>query len=164
VPERKLSGQLYPFFRTNQGVLAGGAFFWDELGMSTADATYARQFWHLPLPQQPLSDILLPNGIKLLCVEPQRRWDISYRDPDTDDPSLGVSVDVTFTGVTKPSYLGESHLDQSGRFEGVIQLFGEEIAVDAFGFRPNSVLASTAPRPCTVATATPPPRRATPST
>ena len=48
VPERRLSGQLYPFFRTNQGVLAGGVFFWDQIGMSAADATYARQFWHLP--------------------------------------------------------------------------------------------------------------------
>src|SRR5580704_12382187 len=30
VPERRLSGQLYPFFRANQGVLASGAYFWDE--------------------------------------------------------------------------------------------------------------------------------------
>ena len=138
VPERRLSGQLYPFFRANQGVLAGGAFFWDELGMSVADATYARQFWHLPIPQEPLSDIRLPNGIALRCTEPQRSWEISYTDPDTDDPSLGISLDLTFTGVTKPNYLGETHLDQSGRFEGTIRLFGEEIPVDAFGFRDRS--------------------------
>src|ERR1700728_4743371 len=75
VPERKLSGQLYPFFRPNQGVLAGGAYFWDDIGMSAADATYARQFWHLRIPDQPLSDIQLPNGIALRCTEPQRSWE-----------------------------------------------------------------------------------------
>ncbi len=30
VPERRLSGQLYPFFRPNQGVLASGAYCWDH--------------------------------------------------------------------------------------------------------------------------------------
>jgi hypothetical protein len=138
VPERKLSGQLYPFFRPNQGVLASGAYFWDEMGMSAADATYARQFWHLRIPDQPLSDIQLPNGIALRCTEPQGSWEISYRDPDTEDASLGVSLDLTFIGVQQPNYLGESHLDQPGRLRGVIRLFGEEIPVDSFGFRDRS--------------------------
>ena len=118
VPERRLSGQLYPFFRTNQGVLAAGVFFWDELGATPADARYARQFWHLPVPDQPLSDIRLPNGIAYRCTEPQRRWELAYDDPDTDDPELGVSVRLTFAAVARPNYLGESHLDQPGRYEG----------------------------------------------
>ncbi len=138
VPERRLSGQLYPFFRANQGVLASGAYFWDELGMSAPDATYARQFWHLPIPNEPLSDIRLANGIALHCTESQRRWQLSYEDPDTDDVSLGVSLDLTFTGVTEPNYLGNNHLDQPGRFQGVISLFGEKIVVDSFGFRDRS--------------------------
>ena len=37
VPERKLSGRFYLFFRPNQGVLASAAYFWDEIGMSAAD-------------------------------------------------------------------------------------------------------------------------------
>ncbi len=138
VPERRLSGQLYPFFRTSQRVLAAGAFFWDELGATLADARYARQFWHLPVPDQLLSDIRLPNGIAYRCTEPQRRWEISYDDPDTDDPELGVFVRLTFDAVAPPNYLGEAHLDQPGRYEGVISLFGEEIVVDAFGFRDRS--------------------------
>jgi len=138
VPERQLSGQLYPFFRTNQRVLSAGAFFWDELGNSVADARYARQFWHLPQPEQPLSDIRLPNGIAYRCVEPQRRWELAYDDPDTDDPELGVSARLTFTGAAPPNYLGGTHLDQPGRYQGVVTLFGEEIAVDALGFRDRS--------------------------
>ncbi len=43
-----------------------------------------------------------------------------------------------FTAIAPPNYLGESHLDQPGRYVGTIVLDGEEIPVDAFGFRDRS--------------------------
>jgi hypothetical protein len=153
VPERGLSGQLYPFFRPNQGVLAGGAYFWDEHNSLPWSCRYAKNFWHLPLPDQPLSDIALPNGIRYRCVEPLTRYELAYDDPDGGDE---IHVDLTFTAVTPPHYLGDAHLDQPGRYEGTIVLQGEEIAVDAFGFRDRSwgvrsqfgqgLMTSTAPR------------------
>ena len=137
VPERRLSGQLYPFFRPNQKVLSAGAFFWDDTCRTPSDALHARQFWHLPMPDEPLSDIHLPNGIAYRCTEPLSVYELSYDDPDSqDDPA--ISVRLTFTGVTPPHYLGESHLDQPGRYQGTIVVDGEEIAVDAFGFRDRS--------------------------
>jgi len=137
VPERRLSGQLYPFFRPNQKVLAGGAFFWDETGHRPDDILHARQFWHLPLPDQPLSDIRLPNGIAYRCLEPLHRYEIAYDDPDGDEGSE-ISVRLAFTSIARPNYLGQSHLDQPGRYVGTIVLEGEEIPVDAFGFRDRS--------------------------
>jgi hypothetical protein len=135
VPERRLSGQLYPFFRPNQGVLAAGAFFWDHTGHTPADILHARQFWHLPIPDQPLSDIHLPNGISYRCVQPLHSYELAYHDPDELD---GVHAELTFTALAPPNYLGESHLDQPGRYVGTIDLAGERIAVDAFGFRDRS--------------------------
>jgi hypothetical protein len=139
VPERRLSGQLYPFFRPNQGVVAAGAYFWDDTGHTTADILHARHFWHLPLPDQPLSDITLANGISYRCVAPRSRYEISYIDPDGDEgDQLGVRAELTFTAIAEPNYLSDSHLDQPGRYQGSIRLDGEEIAVDAFGFRDRS--------------------------
>jgi hypothetical protein len=142
VPERRLSGQLYPFFRPNQGVLSAGAYFWDHTGHTPADILYARQFWHLPIPDQPLTDIALPNGIAYRCVEPLRRYEISYADPDADAAVQAgrgaIGVELTFTAIAPPNYLGDSHLDQPGRYQGAITLAGETIAVDAFGFRDRS--------------------------
>jgi hypothetical protein len=135
VPERRLSGQLYPFFRPNQRVAAGGAYFWDERGDQTWNCLYAKNFWHLPLPEQPLSDIALPNGIRYRCLEPLTRYALAYDDPDGGDE---LHVDLTFTAVTPPHYLGSSHLDQPGRYRGTIALRGERIEVDAFGFRDRS--------------------------
>ena len=64
VPERNLSGQLYPYFKTNQGVAAGGAFFWDGRNERPETCVYAKQFWHLPLIDQKLTDLTLANGIR----------------------------------------------------------------------------------------------------
>jgi hypothetical protein len=135
VPERRLSGQLYPFFRPNQGVAAGGAYFWDDRGDQVWNCRYAKNFWHLPLPDRPLSDIELPNGIRYRCLEPLTRYSLRYDDPDGGDE---LHVDLTFTAVRPPHYLGESHLDQPGRYQGTVVLGGETIAVDAFGFRDRS--------------------------
>jgi len=143
VPERRLSGQFYPFFRTNQGVLSAGAYFWDASGHTPADILHARHFWHLPIPDQPLSDIRLPNGISYRCLEPRQSYRLSYRDPDLPSESSepgepAISVDLTFTGIARPNYLGDSHLDQPGRYQGTITLAGEEFTVDSFGFRDRS--------------------------
>ena len=139
VPERRLSGQLYPFFRPNQRVLSAGAFFWDDSGHRPADVLHARQFWHLPMPDQPLSDIALPNGIAFRCLEPLHRYELSYRDPDVPEGEPGaVRAELTFTSIGPPNYLGETHLDQPGRYQGTIVLDDESIAVDAFGFRDRS--------------------------
>ncbi len=134
VPERRLSGQLYPFFQPNQGVLAAGAYFWDDRGDQPWNCLYAKNFWHLPIPDQPLSDISLPNGIRYRCLEPQQRYALSYDDPDGDE----LHVELTFTAVAPPHYLGHSHLDQPGRYQGSIVLHGEHIKVDSYGFRDRS--------------------------
>ena len=134
VPERRMSGQLYPFFRTNQKVAAGGASFWDDHGSEMWNCLYAKNFWHLPIPPEPLSDIALLNGIRYQCLEPQHRYRIRFDDPEADE----VHVDLEFTSVTPPHYLGEHHLDQPGRYVGSIVLRGEQIAVDSYGFRDRS--------------------------
>ena len=82
VPERLLSGQLYPFFRPNQRVAAGGAFFWDPSGSQIWNCRYAKNFWHLPLPADAdLADLTLPNGIRIrrpaAAIEPVSRMPCS---------------------------------------------------------------------------------------
>jgi hypothetical protein len=133
-PQRRLSGQLYPFFRPNQRVAAGGAYFWDDKGNEPWNCLYAKNFWHLPMPDQRLSDITLPNGIHYRCLEPLHRYEVGYHDPDGDE----LHVELTFTAVAEPNYLGQSHLDQPGRYQGTIDVRGETITVDSFGFRDRS--------------------------
>ena len=134
VPERDLSAQLYPFFRPNQGVVAAGAYVWDPSGDQVWNCRYAKNFWHLPMPAQPLTDLTLPNGSRYRTLEPGRRYHVAYDDPDGD----ALHIDVTFTAVAAANFLGDSHFDQPGRFEGRFVLEGEELRVDSYGFRDRS--------------------------
>jgi hypothetical protein len=134
VPERRLSGQLYPFFRPNLKVCAGAAYVWDGTGDQLWNVQYAKNFWHLPMPDQALSDISLANGIRYRCLEDQRVYDVRYEDPDGDE----LAIALTYTAVAPPNYLGQGHLDQPGRFTGTIALRGEEITVDCIGMRDRS--------------------------
>jgi hypothetical protein len=134
VPERRLSGQLYPFFRPNLGVCAAGAYFWDETGSAPWNCLYAKNFWHLPMPEGDLVDCRIANGIHYRCLEPLTEYELRYTDPDDGE----IEVDLTFRALCPPNYLAGGHLDQPGRYTGAIRLRGEEIAVDGYGMRDRS--------------------------
>ena len=134
IPEHGLSGQFYPFFRPNQRVCAAGVFFWDAQGHLPWNVRYGKNFWHLPMPEQDLTDIRLPNGIHYRCLEPLQSYALHYDDPDGDD----IEVRLRFDAICPPNYLMDSHLDQPGRYTGTVRLGEQVIAVDSFGMRDRS--------------------------
>ncbi|MEM1140991.1 MAG: hypothetical protein AAGI88_00250 [Pseudomonadota bacterium] len=134
VPEHRLSGQLYPFFRPNQGVCAAGAYFWDEHGHEPHTIRFGKNFWHLPMPEQDLADIQLPNGISIRCLEPLSSYAVSYLDPDAQE----VEAELTFTAIAPPNYLGGGHYEQPGRFRGTLRLGEQRFTVDSYGMRDRS--------------------------
>ncbi len=133
-PAQRLSGQLYPFFRPNQQVCAAAAYVWDDTGDQPWNVRYAKNFWHLPIPEQPLSDIQLSNGIRYRCLEPLSTYEIAYTDPDDG----ALEIDLVFRAICPPNRLGTSHLDQPGRYTGRMTLEGTVIEVDSYGMRDRS--------------------------
>lgn len=135
VPERRLSGQIYPFMRPNQQVSTLGVFLWDPSGSRLFDCRYAKNLVHVPLPAgSDLADLRLDGGLSIRCLEPLSRYALHYLDAD-----LGhLEIDLEFRGIAPPNYLFHSHLDQPGRYTGTIRLDGEAIAVDGYGFRDRS--------------------------
>jgi hypothetical protein len=130
VPDLRLSGWLYPFFRPNLGVCSAAVLLWDHQGDQTWNCRYYKQFWHLPMPDGPLSDFTLANGRHYRCTEDQMVYQLTYDDPDGDE----ISIALTFTATMPPlatTNAGPSggHLDQVGTFEGAIKLRGETIPV-----------------------------------
>jgi hypothetical protein len=135
VPERRLSAQLYPFFRPNQRVTTSGCFVWDPTGHELWNCLYAKNLWHVPLaPDAKLSDLSLASGLSYRCLVPLSRYRLHYLDPDEG----ALEIELEFEALCAPNYLGASHLDQPGRYRGCIRLRGETIAVDAYGFRDRS--------------------------
>ena len=134
VPERRLSGQLYPFFVPNLGVMAQGVYVWDDTGSRVWDCRYAKNLWHLPMPSTPLSALRTEAGLRYDVLEPLQRYAVGYDDPDAGD----LHVDLQFDAIAAPNVLLSSHLDQPGRYTGTLVLDGETVEVDAFGFRDRS--------------------------
>jgi hypothetical protein len=134
-PSRHLSAHLYPFFQPNLAVAAAGAYVWDDRGSQPWNCRYMKNFWHLPYPTTPLSDLRMEGGIRYRCLQDQSVYEIAYDDPDGGDE---LRVEVTFTAVAEPNYLGEHHLDQPGRYRGTLVLAGERIDIDSYGFRDRS--------------------------
>jgi len=143
VPDRKLSGWLYPFFRPNLGVCSAAVLLWDDQGDQTWNCRYYKQFWHLPMPDGPLSDFTLANGLSYRCTEDETVYQLQYHDPDAGDAEPEITILLTFTAIMPPLATANSgpsggHLDQVGRFEGAVKLRGETIPVNGYGAHDRS--------------------------
>jgi len=134
VPERRLSGQFYPFFQPNQRVCSAGVYLWDDTGHEPHTVLFGKNFWHLPIPPQDLDDIQLANGMSIRCLEPLSRYALRFRDPDADE----VAIDLEFRAILPPNYLEGGHYEHAGRYSGTIRLGNEVIAVDSYGMRDRS--------------------------
>lgn len=136
VPERNLSGSIYPLFRPNLGICSAGVYVWDGTAVEPWAVPYARTFWHLPLPEGDLTDFTLVNGLRYECLEPMQQYRVSYRDAGE------IELDLIYEGLIAPHMVvGESergHLDQPCRVTGRLCLHGEEIAIDGFAMRDRS--------------------------
>jgi hypothetical protein len=137
VPERRLTGQLYAFFLPNLGVCAAAAYVWDDSGDTLSTCRYAKNFWHLPMPDADLPDVELANGIRLRRLEPGMCYELHYRDPDGGDHPE-VEIDLVFRGLREPHMLGSAHLDQPGHVTGRLLLGSETILVDGVGMRDST--------------------------
>ena len=145
VPERRLSGSVYPIFRPNLGICSSGVYVWDDTADAPWDVRYAKTWWHLPMPGGDLTQLTLASGLSYECLEPLRCYRIRYADGDD------LVLDLTFEGVIAPHAVSlhpeRGHLDQPGRVRGTLRLRGEELAVDCLAMRDRSwsVRADTGP-------------------
>ena len=132
IPDRKITIQLYPFFQTNLDVCSVGVYIWDDTGDQWWNCRYAKNFWHLPFPRQPLHELRLPNGLRYKTLESLQKYAIGFDCPDGED----VHLDVIWEGIVPANRSDRgNHLDQPGRITGTLVLDGETIEVDGVGFR-----------------------------
>src|SRR6266702_3874531 len=96
LPERRMHVCIYPWFRKNLGLQAGGVLIWDDTAEVPWDMVFCEYDFHLPLaPDLDLRHAKLPNGLTLECLEPQQRYRARY----THDE---LAIDVTFDGLMSP--------------------------------------------------------------
>jgi hypothetical protein len=136
IPNRRMQISVYPWFRTNIGLQAGGILVWDASNELPWDMVFCDYDFHIPLdPHVDLRHAQLKNGLTLDCLETQRTYRVRYEHDE-------LTFDVTFRGLMEPFVSGSegkaTHLDQSGQVTGEMVLRGERIRIDAPGMRDRS--------------------------
>jgi hypothetical protein len=135
IPERRLTGCIYPLFRPNQNICSAGVYVWDDSGEGAHEILYAQNFWHLPLPED-LRHMELPSGLAYEVLEPLHRYRVSYRDGNE------LALNLVYEGLIPPHPTERggvvSHLDHPCRVTGTLRLGDEELAVDCLEMRDKS--------------------------
>jgi hypothetical protein len=141
VPERNLEGYIYTKFYPNQRIWGGGALVWDDSAWLPWEVLYFDLQWHLPWPEKlaSLRDIALPNGTALRCLEPLKKYHVTY---SSEELEVDIVWDAVLPAFSQPRgnvpYLFAGHIDHPGRATGQICLHGEKIAVDCIAQRDRS--------------------------
>lgn len=140
VPEKNLEGYLYTKFYPNQRIYGGGAMVWDDSAWLPWDVRYFDLQWHLPWPEvKTLRDCSLPNGTSLKCLEPLKKYHVTYKSEEHD---VDIVWDAVLPAFSQPRgdvpYLFAGHIDHPGRATGTIRLGDEIIAVDCISQRDRS--------------------------
>ena len=136
IPDRRMHVSIYPWFRKNIGMQAGGVLVWDPSSDLPWDLAFCEYDYHIPLdPDLDLRNAQLSNGLSLTCLETQQAYRVRYEHED-------LKIDVTFRGLMPPQVSGRdgrpNHLDQPGHVVGEIVLRGDLIGVDGPGMRDRS--------------------------
>jgi hypothetical protein len=141
VPERNLEGYIYTKFYPNQRIYGGGALLWDDSAYLPWEILYYDLQWHLPWPTdlKTLRDCALPNGTSLRCLEPLKKYHVTYKSPEHE---VDIVWDAVLPAFSQPRgnvpYLFSGHIDHPGRATGTIRLHDETIEVDCIAQRDRS--------------------------
>ncbi len=144
IPEKKINGFFYYFFRPNMNLLVGGPAMWDDSGVNSYDCLYY-DWQHLQaIPQGAQKfNFKAQNGLAVELLEPRKKYHLLY-------DRNGFQLDLIWTAISEPhDFAGleeqtsgatghRLHLEQCGRITGKISYQGETYDVDSYSLRDTS--------------------------
>jgi hypothetical protein len=143
IPERRVSGFVYLYYRPNMNLAAGGAALWDPSGEEIYDCLFYEFNEHLPFPiGADMFDASLQNGLTFEVLELLQSYRMVLK------ASKGLEFDLTWEGIMEPHEVelgdpnrvdlaewGARHYEQAGRMRGTVNLEGETLEVDSWSLR-----------------------------
>jgi hypothetical protein len=134
VPELRLHGFIFYFFRPNLNLLTGGPVIWDPSGHTVLDCLHYNfcQYQPIPRPAQKF-DFEAASSLRVATLEPQSRYALSYA-------FGGLEFELEWQA-SAPIHAGHQrdpasfHAEQAGRMTGWLALDGRRIPVDCASLR-----------------------------
>jgi hypothetical protein len=138
LPERKIIGYIYPMFRPNVGVQAGGVMVYDDTSDVEWDMPVYDYDWHRQMqPDADLRKLRLDTGLSITCLEPARKFEVSYESRDIKLQLDAEAVMRPLVTLGTPPF-NKGHIDQICHVTGEMELKGETMAVDCLAMRDRS--------------------------
>lgn len=134
VPELRLHGFIFYFFRPNLNMLTGGPVIWDPSGHTALDCVHYNfsQCQPLPVPAQKF-DFEAANSLRVTTIESQSRYGLYY-----NFGGLGFELEWQATAELHAAPQRDPssfHAEQPGRMKGWLKVEGRHIAVDCASLR-----------------------------
>lgn len=139
-PGRRMGAWLHTGVKPNQKTFTSRIFVWDEKGSDPQRLAYYNLLTDQPMPENPdLRDITFPNGgYRLKMQKPLMDYYVTYADSERN-----FSIEFEFKAVHpphrftpgEPPAMFNPHLDQLGKYTGVMNLAGEKIDIDCWSVR-----------------------------
>lgn len=136
IPEKKIHSYLYLWHHPNLGTVSGGAFVWQGSKRHPVEAEI--NDYRLFMRDDPLKNDLhnyrLDNGYGVKVIEPLKRFEVTYSDPDRQN-----SFELEYTALTAPIMTADNnHFEQPMKVRGELILRGTRHEVDGFTVRDRS--------------------------
>ncbi len=140
IPQLATTVYLYQWFRPVLGIYGGGCIVWDAHAYLPWDIPA----FHYEVNRQitgrlDLRDLQMDNGMRLRTLEEGNRYEMSYARRD-------IEVQLRFEATTPPEIVNSKgmseffagHIDQAGRYTGLLSIAGRRHEIDCHGIRDRS--------------------------
>ena len=134
VPELRLHGIIFYFFRPHLNLLTGGPVIWDPSGHTSLDCLHYNFSQYQPIPELARKfDFEAANSLRVITLEPRNRYALSYA-------FGGLEFELEWRAVA-PIHAAPQrdpasfHAEQPGRMVGWLKIEGRKIQVDCASLR-----------------------------
>ncbi|MCV7282378.1 hypothetical protein H7J88_22355 [Mycolicibacterium flavescens] len=141
VPECKLFGNFYLYFRPLLNSIGGGVTLFDDTGTTPWETPFYSMQHHLPIPAGlDMRDARLPGGLFVRQREPNKSFafGISNDEIDVDLQFDAIAPALVTAPKPRPPFTGAYHVDQAGRVTGTITLRAQPMEVNCILMRDRS--------------------------
>jgi hypothetical protein len=136
IPEARIHSYMYLWHHPNLHVVTGGAWVWQGSKRHSVEAELNdfRLFMRDDVLKSDLHDYRLANGYGVRVIEPLKRLQVTYSDPERQN-----SFDLEYTGLIPPIMTADNnHFEQPMKVHGELFLRGTRHEVDCFTIRDRS--------------------------
>ncbi|MBW2940146.1 hypothetical protein [Zhongshania aquimaris] len=139
VPELRLHGIIFYFFRPNLNLLTGGPIIWDPSGQTALDCLHYNfsQYQPIPKPAQKFN-FEAANSLQVTTLEPQTRYALTYAFGGLEfelEWQATAPLHAAPTSTSKQDDPPSFHAEQAGHMTGWLKIEGQRIPVDCTSLR-----------------------------